>query len=336
MRMRGLPRPLLCPALLPDQSPKLLVMVDTEEEFDWSQDFDRRHTGVRHLEDLPRLQALFEAAHIIPTYLVDYPVAASRAGADYFGALAAAGQIDVGMQLHPWVTPPHEEAVNPMNSYGCNLPADLEVRKLQALHDVIVAHMGVAPTVFKAGRYGVAHDTLDHVRALGILVDTSAMPAHDLSEDGGPDFSGATTRMQWFETPHGRILEIPTTGGFVGALHHHGPALLRLIRTNAARRMRVGGVLSRFNLFSRIRLSPEGYSLQDMQQLTLALHARGDRVFSLSLHSPSAGIGYTPYVRTEADRAQLFATIRDYVAWFRQTLGGETSTPSALYQKLMA
>jgi teichuronic acid biosynthesis glycosyltransferase TuaC len=72
-----------------------------------------------------------------------------------------------------------------------------------------------------------------------------------------------------------------------------------------------------------------------LKQLTRALHRRGDRVFSLSLHSPSAGIGYTPYVRSVADRDRLFATIDAYISWFRNELGGITTTPTAILAEVI-
>jgi hypothetical protein len=329
-RKRGLPQPKEIIQAGRGSKPQLLVMIDTEEEFDWSQPFDRKHTGVKHIEDVPQLQAVFERSGLIPTYIIDYPIAASKSGSDYFRALAQSGRADIGMHLHPWVTPPHEEIVNSANSYGCNLSADLERRKLMTLYDMIVKQVGIKPTLFKAGRYGAAHDTLDHLRELGILIDTSSMPAHDLGVDGGPDFSRAVTQPHWLNTSFGSILEIPTTGGFVGLLHTYGPSLLPIIQAPLARQMRLGSIFSRLNLFSRIRLSPEGYTLDELKQLTRALHKRGDRVFSLSLHSPSAGIGFTPYVRCVADRDRLFKTIADYVAWFRSELDGVCTTPTAI------
>jgi hypothetical protein len=330
LRKRGLPQPKNIIQTVCDSAPQLLVMIDTEEEFDWSQPFDRQQTGVKHIEDVPQLQAVFERIGLIPTYILDYPIAASDSGRNYFRALAQSGRAEIGMHLHPWVTPPHEEVVNSVNSYGCNLSADLERRKLNTLYEVIAAQIGITPTLFKAGRYGAAHDTIDHLRSLGIFIDTSSMPAFDLGEDGGPDYSRAVTQSHWLDTPFGRILEIPTTGAFVGLFHAYGPSLLRIIQSPLARKVRLSSIFSRLNLLSRIRLSPEGYSLDEMKQLTRALHKRGDRVFSLSLHSPSAGIGFTPYVRSLADRDRLFNTIEGYVAWFRTELGGMSTTPSAI------
>jgi hypothetical protein len=329
-RVPGLPQALARPARLPDATPRLLVLVDTEEEFDWTQPFDRRNIGVSHLAELPKLQGVFVDVGVMPTYLIDYPIAVSDQGADYFRGLNQSGQAQIGMQLHPWVTPPHEEAINAHNSYCCNLPAALEMRKLQILFDMIVQQIGSAPIIFKSGRYGIAQDTLDHLSALGVRIDTSVIPGYNLSHDGGPDFSAAKSHPQWFDTAAGPVLELPTTGGFVGALSHFGPQLMTLLHSSFGKTTKLEPMLSRLNLLSRIRLSPEGYTLDELKQLTRELHKRGDRVFSFSLHSPSAGIGFTPYVRSEADRDRLFKTIEDYVAWFRSELGGVCTTPTAI------
>jgi hypothetical protein len=335
-RVPGLPQALARPAALPDATPRLLVMVDTEEEFDWSQPFDRRNIGVSHLAELPKLQTVFADAGAVPTYIIDYPIAVSDHGADYFRSLHQAGQAQIGMQLHPWVTPPHEEVINTRNSYCCNLPAALELHKLQLLFDAIVQHVGSAPVVFKSGRYGIAHDTLDHLLALGVRIDTSVIPGYNLSYDGGPDFSSAKSDAQWFDRSAGTILELPTTGGFVGRLSGYGPQLMALLHSGIGKAFKLEPIVSRLNLLSRVRLSPEGYTLDELKQLTRALHQRGDRVFSLSLHSPSVGIGFTPYVRSAADRDRLFQTIAAYVTWFRAELGGICTTPTAILAEVSA
>jgi hypothetical protein len=331
IRQKGLPH-VTTIAFDAQTKPQLLMVIDTEEEFDWGKPFDRANTGVHHVADLPKLQAVFEAAGVIPAYVIDYPVAASDAGTAFFSKLAKAGRAEIGMHLHPWVTPPYEELVNAFNSYGCNLSSDLEQRKLDILFSTIKERIGVAPSLFKAGRYGAAHDTLDHLQALGILIDTSATPAFSLESDGGPDFSDYATTTGWISIAKGRILEIPTTGGFVGALSGFGSALYAASRSGLGLQLRLPGIFARTKMLERIRLSPEGYSLEELKRLTRTLHARGERIFSMSLHSPSAGIGYTPYVRSETERMEFFAVIHDYVSWFCDELGGEPSTPSKIFQ----
>ena len=67
------------PALL-DDPPSLYIVVDTEAEFDWSQDFDRSLTNVSSMGQQTSAQAIFDAYGARPIYLVDYAVASQAAG----------------------------------------------------------------------------------------------------------------------------------------------------------------------------------------------------------------------------------------------------------------
>ena len=50
-----------------------MVVVDTEEEFDWSAPFDRGSTSVTAMREVWRLQAVFDEFDIVPVYVIDYP-----------------------------------------------------------------------------------------------------------------------------------------------------------------------------------------------------------------------------------------------------------------------
>jgi hypothetical protein len=53
----------------------LLVVVDTEEEFDWAGGFRRDATAVEAIAWVDRFQALCDAWAVRPCYVIDYPVA---------------------------------------------------------------------------------------------------------------------------------------------------------------------------------------------------------------------------------------------------------------------
>jgi hypothetical protein len=108
--------------------PALAAVVDTEEEFDWSAPFDRASRSVRNIAEQHHAQAIFEDAGIIPTYVIDYPVAATPESAAVFRDWTRDDRCLVGAHLHPWVNPPDEEKVTTENSYPGNLPAELEHR----------------------------------------------------------------------------------------------------------------------------------------------------------------------------------------------------------------
>ena len=106
--------------------PKLFIVVDTEEEFDWGAPFSRDNVSVTAIVEVGRLQRVVEPHGLKPTYVVDYPVASTPASASRLATIAAGGGCRIGAHLHPWVTPPFDEPLVPAMSFGCNLGASIE------------------------------------------------------------------------------------------------------------------------------------------------------------------------------------------------------------------
>lgn len=311
--------------------PHLCVIIDTEEEFDWQGPFSRLHNRTESIACIHRGQAIFCRHGVQPAYLVDYPIADDPRAADVFGPWLAAGECLVGAQLHPWVSPPFEEVVCPYNSYPCNLEPDLERRKLELLTSRIVERLGIAPRVYKAGRYGLDISRERMLTELGYEVDTSVMPYRDFSGlGGGPDFFDYPDRP--FRTaPGGRVLYLPVSQSLVGPLRHLGRGGLgRRIFGRISARLRIPGILARTRLLERIMLTPEGVSFDEMRRLVDAQLADGNRVFALSLHSPSFMPGGTPYARDEADVRTVLDRIECFLGDFLGRLGGRPTTPLAL------
>src|SRR4029079_9580849 len=78
----------------------LFVVVDTEEEFDWSGPFAREDTSVTAIRQLPVLQALLDRYRVRPTYVIDYPVATSPISARVLRDLYESGRCTVRHHLH--------------------------------------------------------------------------------------------------------------------------------------------------------------------------------------------------------------------------------------------
>ncbi len=130
-----------------DAGQRFLLTVDTEEEFDWGRPLSRTGHSLDTIPRLARFQQFCEGHGVIPIYLVDYPVATSAAAAAILREPIAAGRAEIGVQLHPWVSPPHEEEVTEFNSFAGNLPEPLERAKFTALRDAIEANFGTAPLI---------------------------------------------------------------------------------------------------------------------------------------------------------------------------------------------
>lgn len=311
-------------------TPELLVVVDTEEEFDWSLPFSRDSVSTSAIPAQALAHGIYDSFGIVPTYVVDYPVATDAAAVAFLRALRDAGRAEIGAHLHPWVTPPHVEELSTRNSYHCNLPPELERAKLAALTDAIAAGFGERPTIFKAGRYGYGRATGRALAELGYRIDCSFVPHTDFSGDGGPDFRGRPDRPHWL--PEG-LLEVPLSVGFLGALPGLGERAAALFDSAAAARLHIPGALARSGLVARSRLSPEGTPPGEQCRLIAAMIARGHRIFSLTYHSPSLAPGHTPYVRDDADLARFLAAIEQVLTFFRDEIGGRFTTLSAVYRR---
>ncbi|MFZ5609372.1 MAG: glycosyltransferase [Pseudomonadota bacterium] len=319
------------PVRLPqDALPRLLVIVDAEEEFDWTAPFDRRNTATRSIAEQWRAQEIFEAVGAVPTYLIDYPVATAPLAVETLKAFHDNGRCLIGAQMHPWVNPPFEEEVNIRNSYPGNLAPGLEREKLSRLSQAIEQNFGFRPWIYKAGRYGLGRHSVATLKALGYRIDMSVVPHVSFSADDGPSFLGWPDQPFWWDAQR-TVLEIPLSSGFSGLLSAYGAPLYPLLMHPLARRLHAPGIFSRAHLLSRATLTPEGAHWPILRRLMRNMVKNGVRVFSLTYHSPSLGLGHTPYVRDTVERAAFLETIGRILKYFRDELGGVFSTPDEIH-----
>ncbi len=319
-----------------DSAPQLTVIIDTEEEFDWDKPFSRKNVAVETIAAQPLAQEIFARYGIVPTYVIDYPVASTASSVAVLKPLMEAGACEIGAHLHPWVSPPYDEEVCALHSYPGNLPPDLEREKLRQLTETIESNFGRRPTVYKAGRYGVGPNTAKILAELGYQVDVSVVPYTAFTEDGGPDFRSFAFQPYWFGDQKEPLLELPLSCGFYGALSSLGQQLFPMISGPLGLSARLPGIFSRSHMLERIRLSPEGANHAEHRRLTKSLLAQGCRIFSFTYHSPSLAAGHTPYVRTPSDLKDFLESLDRYFDFFMNELGGKPTTPARFYAQLRA
>lgn len=319
--------------IAPTENPRLVVVIDTEEEFDWSRGFSRSNTAVRSMRWIERVQAIFDEYSIVPVYVVDYPVITQPDGYRSLQEIHATGRCLIGAHLHPWVTPPFDEPVNRANSFPGNLPPALEAVKLKILGDAIEERFGIRPTIYKAGRYGVGPNTAAILEDQGYEIDMSVCPHMDYSGDGGPDFTSNSAWPYWFGTRR-HLLELPLTVGYVGLCRRWGPTLHGLASLPEFASLHTIGLLAQLNLVNRIWLSPEGYSVSEHMKLVRALYNDGLRIFSFAFHSPSLEPGNTPYVSSRAELERFLSRCRRFFDGFLGDFSGRPTTPLELKNKL--
>lgn len=316
-----------------DTPPLLAVIVDTEEEFDWSAPLSRANTRVTSIAAQAAAHEIFAKFGVIPTYVVDYPVAVHEASALILSEFLKAGVCEIGAHLHPWVNPPDIEEVNPFNSYPGNLSASLEREKITVLTTTIEQNIGVRPRVYKAGRYGIGVNTAAILEDVGYQVDLSVVGYTSFSTDGGPDFRNFGVSPYWFGAKQ-KLLEIPLTCGFSGFFAISGPRLFPSLSGEIGMKLRLPGIAARSGLLERIRLTPEGIDHNAHRRLINSLLAQGHKVFTMAYHSPSLQPGHTPYVRDKAELRAFLETLHHTLDYFMNEIGGQPTTPGALFQLL--
>lgn len=288
-----------------DFGTRFTVFVDTEEEFDWDAPLGRETHGVSAIAALPDAHRRFADRGVPLTYMVDYPIATDARAIDILRANLADGVSAVGTQLHPWVNPPFDEALNPANSYAGNLPETTEAAKIDALTDAIATAFGRRPVAYRAGRYGIGPNTLRLLAARGYRLDSSMRSRYSYVQDGGPDFGAIGNHA--FRV--GSMIEVPLTTVHTGRARAGGTRLYRLLGAVPKGR----GLFARAGLLSRVALTPEDMPVKDALEAVAVAVGEGLRLLNFAFHSPSVAPGFTPYVRDAAD-------LRRFHAWWDAVL----------------
>jgi hypothetical protein len=253
--------------------------------------------------------------------MVDHPVASQDGGRAPLKELLQSGLCEIGAQLHPWVTPPFVENVSTHNSYPGNLHPKLEFTKIQVLTDELTKAFGQPPRIFRAGRYGVGPNTGAALRHFQYEADSSVVPCWSFAGQGGPDFRRVNAKPYWID-PQRRILELPVTAAIVGRAQRLPIAVTSKCFGRNSEALGLPSVMSWLGLLERIKLTPEGITIEEARRLVSHMVGMGHKVFVLTYHSPSLEPGNTPYVRTKADLAKFLRWLDEFYDYFTREIGG--------------
>lgn len=314
-------------AFEPSFGQRVLLTVDTEEEFDWDAPFCATGYGLDHVPAIARFQNFCEEIDVCPLYLVDWPIVQSEQAIALIGEAISRGKAEVGVQLHPWVNPPHDEEVATHNSFAGNLDPQLETAKFNTLRDAIEEKFGTKPLIYRAGRYGLGPNSAAMLADAGIAIDTSVRSNYDYSNRHGPDYSRHPLKPYWVDAERS-LIELPVTTVYWGVLRQQAALLEPLTKKFPV----LGSVLARSGMLEKIPLTPEGVTATEaLRGIDIAIDD-GLPVIVLSFHSPSLAVGHTPYVRSQADLEALYS-------WFETVytyLGQRGVKPTNVAQILSA
>lgn len=306
----------------------LFITIDTEED-NWGDNVI--DPSVENIDRIPRLQEIFDRHGAIPTYLVNYPVAAGERSAAVFREIHRSGRCEIGAHCHAWNTPPFEEERTPRNTFMHNLPPELVRRKMATLQAVIERNIGATPVSFRAGRWGFSGPVATILRELNYRVDSSITPFCDWEDtEGGPVFGLRDNGLFWFNEatypPRQRytnpgnaagdfLLEVPPTMGFLQPYFRAAYAVRHFLAKPVFRPFRANGLLEKLHLVNYRWLSPENSFVEDMIALSRTVLKKGYPFLNLFFHSNSLIPGRSPFIKTEADVDEMLRKIDVYLAF---------------------
>ena len=295
---------------------KLIVTVDTEEEGLWSGSFRSFNNTVANIKGIPAFQAICDNHNLAPVYLVDSPVVESDVACKLLDTINLRGGCEIGSHLHPWNTLPTTKPVDSYHSYMSNLDSDTQLRKLENLTDAIQRRLGVRPTSFRAGRYGMNIAGIKNLVELGYTVDSSVCPFMDYSADGGPNYFNFPFRPYYvgetFDSPmkdKTGLLEIPVSFGFNWQNFSVAFALHEALAHRFLKPARLRGIAERLGMLKKIKFSPEKHQAADLKALARIYSEQNLPSLVMMFHSSSLVPGLSPYVQNEEELKTFLNTI---------------------------
>lgn len=300
----------------------LSISIDTEED-NWDPAVE--NITVRNIGEIPKIDSMFGSLGVKGTYFVTYQVAATTESASIIRDVHGEGRCEVGMHLHPWNTPP-EFGIEPRITMLRDYPAEIQQQKLEQLLEIFRANLGISPTSFRAGRFGVGRATIEALIRHGIHVDSSVTPLLSWEGQGGPSFIGAPNLLYRLDGSDnvlshyasGIVVEVPVTVGFTRFHPDSWTRIAALFATPLARRLHLPGFAYRTGIVQRVILTPETYSAEEMLRVSRRFIEAGAPYLHMYLHSSSLLAGLTPFGKTPQGVERIYDAIRGFVGGLRE------------------
>jgi hypothetical protein len=303
---------------------KLVITIDTEED-NWGQ-FASTGQTLENIERIPYLQEMFDTYNVRPTYLITYPVAIDNKCIALLGTIEKSARCEIGMHCHPWNTPPFEEALSARNSMLSNLPHDLQHKKMNFLHNIIIKNFGIKPVSFRSGRWGYNQSVAENLIKLGYKVDTSITSYVDWQQYYGPDFSDVSPQPFRFshenifeKASDGRLLEVPATVAYLQQNFARCNALSKFLSRKLVCRLRFIGILDKLHLLNKVWLSPEMSDSKTMIKLAKCMMKKKYKILNMFFHSTTLKAGLTDYVKSKDDETRFLINIKEFLVFAKNS-----------------
>ena len=256
-----------------------------------------------------------------PTYLVSYEVAVDPRAVALLRPWQAAGEAEIGAHLHPWHTPPFT-AGDQWKRFPSELPDDELADKTRDLTVAVARSFGVAPTSYRAGRFGFDARQVSLLSRLGYIVDSSVTPKVNWARKrpsapgaSGPDWSTASCHpFLWQGTGGDRLLEVPITilNTRFGCTESAGDNTQHCLRRNHFPNVMRTLLLGRTWFRSRPRHTPRQWD-----RLRVVADANRIPVLVFMIKSSELIANCSPYVRSAHEASSLFRNIESTLAFLK-------------------
>lgn len=278
------------------------------------------------------LQPLFNKYGCKPTYLINNVVLEDVVSVKVFKELS--GTFELGTHLHPEFIEPQKEIFNYAGSKGeancCFYPPEIERGKLIEITELFRNAFGYSPTSFRAGRFSAGANTINVLKELNYLVDTSVTPLikwADKTRETPVDFSECNMGAYFTDgksfpkkAVEGSILEVPVT-------------IIATKKVGIVSRV-VSRLLGRQEVKPVLWLRPKFSTFDEMVQIIETAERQSDKIIVLNMmfHNVEVMPGLSPY-NTSAVEAEAYLNLIEKFLNYCNKKGIVSVGLSDLYEK---
>lgn len=295
------------------------VTIDTEEEWDWDGDYPTENPALTNIAYLPELQEVCSRRGASVTYFTNYAVLADPASRRVIQGLSHRPNVEIGLHIHPWNTPPlagKTGRVSPRETFLHNLPPKLACEKLESIL-ALFKDCGLRPSSFRGGRYSTSPVIQDYLRDRGFVADASVLPYSTWPDDGAPDHRHRRLppkRLPPRQAEDSAMWEIPLSLGFTRQPFGFWHRVFEVVSRSPLRHLRLIGLTERLGIVRKAWLNIETPLGQRPVPFLNVLRRLKLPCIDFCMHSSSLIPGGNTFTRTPADRARVLANLDEALA----------------------
>jgi hypothetical protein len=304
----------------------IIVTIDVEcdKSPTWHTQHPLSYKGV--LDGIPnRLQPVFERSRIRPTYLLSPEIITNDYCCDIFKNIT---DCELGSHLHGDYIVPKIKSWNFGNTITDDMQweysFELEKEKLAVLTQMFIQQFGFKPVSFRAGRFGIGHNTGKLLMELGYKVDTSVTPSITWTSKKGikfPDFK--------------KFPEIPYRVSYNGDIWHPGYSDFLEVPVTILKPNMLNAQNQNEPTWFRPWYSDKNSLINIIQNIELESSAVGiSRPLVMMFHNVEVIPGISPYPQSESQVIQYLESLSEAVSYAIQ-MGYQPCTLSEYYDFFM-